>query len=137
MRTLLGLVLTFALVANVSAIDIERSGKETELATTYLKCAAYADVSSLDEDRGQAIPQEDTTKFRRLGLKHWRLSNKMLESNENGDDEIISFATFLSSIEALLWEQHPELNVIKHDGKNLGSAAYYNANCNLLLQSAQ
>ncbi|ENL8728945.1 hypothetical protein AB6I73_003905 [Citrobacter amalonaticus] len=137
MRILLGLVLACTLVAGASATDFERGAKESELAIAYTKCGMYADISNLDVEKNLAIPEQDAKKFRLLALNHWRASNKLYGLVQSRDDEILDFAGFVSSVEAIQWDEHPELNKSQNDGVNPGTAVYQRANCGLLLQSAQ
>lgn len=117
--------------------ELNQSFKEFDLATTYVQCALFADISNIPAGNPLAISGQDAKSFRILALNHWRKGNKLAEVNENGDDEIVSFSTFLSSQESVTWDHHPEMNKIKNDGSNPAASAYANANCGLLLEAAK
>ncbi|MGM5074587.1 hypothetical protein ACS4XG_25205, partial [Escherichia coli] len=73
-------------------------------ATSYVKCALYADISNIYTDKSSAVPAENAKQFRILALKHWRRANELLGNVKTGDDEIVDFAVYLSSQESVAWD---------------------------------
>ncbi|EAO1110244.1 hypothetical protein AB0P75_003109 [Salmonella enterica] len=132
---LLGIASAFAV--NVYANNTEQGFKETDRATSYVKCALYADISNIYTDKSSAVPAENAKQFRILALKHWRKANELLGNVKTGDDEIVDFAAYLSSQESVAWDAHPEMNNSNNDRDNPATAAYMSENCGLLLDAAK
>ncbi|KKJ22808.1 hypothetical protein [Enterobacter hormaechei] len=132
---LLGVASAFAV--NVYANNTEQGFKENDRASSYVKCALYADISNIYTDKSSAVPDENAKQFRILALKHWRRANELLGNVKTGDDEIVDFAAYLSSQESVAWDVHPEMNNSNNDRGNPATAAYMSENCGLLLDAAK
>ncbi len=137
MKKIIVLVIASTFAVNVYADNTEQSFKETDTATSYVKCALYADISNIYTDKSSAVAEENAKQFRILALKHWRKANELLGNVRNGDDEIIDFATYLSSQESVAWDAHPEMNNSNSGRGNPATAAYMSENCGLLLDAAK
>lgn len=137
MKKIIILVVASAFVVNVYANNTVQGFKETDTATSYVKCALYADISNIYTDKSSAVPDENAKQFRILALKHWRKANELLGSVKTGDDEIVDFAVYLSSQESVVWDAHPEMNNSNSGRGNPATAAYMSENCGLLLDAAK
>lgn len=79
------------------ATNMDQGFKESNLASSYVKCALYAHISNMYIDKSAAVSEHQADKLRLLALKHWRKANELLGNAKEGDEEIIDFASYLSS----------------------------------------
>lgn len=135
-KNIILLILASAFAMNAHADDANNGYAETNKASSYIKCGLYATVANLHKDNHSDIPESNADAFRMLALKHWRIGSKLIGASGTGDKEIIDFATYLSSQEAITWDAVPEMNKSSNNGR-AAIAAYSNANCDILLEAAK
>lgn len=121
---------------NVYANDVADGYTESNKATSYVKCGLYAEIANIYKDNGSNIPEENAATFRLLALKHWRRANMLMGNPSSGDDEVIGFATYLSSQESVTWDDVPDMNKSTNNGM-AAIAAYHKSNCTMLLDVAK
>ena len=135
-KTIIFLVLFSAFAMNTYADDVNNGYAEMNKASSYVKCGLFAEVANIHKDNQSNIQESNARAYRMLALKHWRIGAKHIRGESSGDKEIIDFAAYLSSLEAVTWDAVPEMNKSSNNGR-AAIAAYNNANCDILLETAK
>ncbi|UTL05069.1 hypothetical protein [Salmonella enterica] len=135
-KTIVFMVLVSAFAMNTYADDVNNGYAEMNKASSYIQCGLFAEVSNIHKDNQSNIQETNARVFRMLALKHWRIGSKLIRGASTGDNEIVDFAAYLSSLEAVTWDVVPEMNKSSNNGR-AAIAAYNNANCDILLEAAK
>lgn len=116
---------TYALENNQTTSEL------TDRSNSYISCAFYGDIAN-GANQPVIIEESDILKFRLTALKIYRQILKIDTIPTEGDEAIISYAEYVASQEAVLWDK-PGLNSAK--GAQVALELYRDGNCQLLLET--
>ncbi|WP_426448306.1 hypothetical protein [Siccibacter colletis] len=128
------LLSVLAIPAMASDADYEKSNSEMDVARAYITCGFYGDVSRLGKHATNiptaAISTQDTEKFQRAAIPHYRASIVLFGAATEGDGFIADYAEMVSSIESMLWDKVGNDDSTPANGTRL----YHESNCPMLLK---